>query len=70
MIWHDEERDKFEIAEEVINQVPVQVMITGGKNIRIERVLSTDPRHFLDSACQPGQEVQYSSLTQREKRLS
>jgi|GEM_PF-6749683 len=64
------ERDTFEIAEEMINQIPVQVMITGDKRIRIERVLSTDPLHFLEAANQPGQEVEYASLTLTQKRLT
>lgn len=60
IIWHDSEQAKFEIAERVIDNVPVQVMITGDHQVRIERILSTDPRHFLDLPYQPGQKVEYT----------
>ena len=61
LIWHNAEQERFEVAEEVINGVPVQIMVTGDKQARIERVLSTDPRHFLDASYQPGRQVEYTT---------
>lgn len=68
LIWQEEARDRFEIAEEVINGIPVQIMITGDKRARVERIISTDPRHFLESTCQPGQETVYREQKGREQK--
>jgi len=52
----------MEIAEEIINGIPVQILITGEKTARIERILSTDPEDFLKTTCQPGQAVSYEKM--------
>ncbi|AZV42331.1 YlzJ-like family protein [Peribacillus asahii] len=44
----------FEI---MYNGIPVMVEHDGGTMLRIDRILSTDPAHFLQESVQPGQSI-------------
>jgi hypothetical protein len=56
VLWYEEERDKVQIMEGLVQGIPVQIKVVQGINV-VERVLSTDPAHFLNSACQPGSKI-------------
>ncbi|MGI6145584.1 MAG: ribonuclease [Clostridia bacterium] len=56
VLWYVEERDKIQIMEGLVQGIPVQMKVVQGTNV-VERVLSTDPAHFLNSACQPGSKI-------------
>jgi len=56
VLWYEEERDKVQISEGLVQGIPVQMKVVQGMNV-VERVLSTDPAHFLNSACQPGSKI-------------
>lgn len=47
------------MAEEVVNGLKMQVLISKEGQIRVERILSTDPQDFLDTKLQPGQLLAY-----------
>lgn len=49
---HEELANYFEI---MYNGIPVMVEHDGGTMLRIDRILSTDPAHFLQNGVQPGQ---------------
>lgn len=53
ILWYDE-KENFQLEEDIIDGVPVQVMVMSDKNVRIERILSTNPQDYLKMNCQPG----------------
>lgn len=60
-IWYQEPSEELRLVEGVIQGIPVQLRITNGKNAVVERILSTNPAHFLNNACQPGSEILYNN---------
>jgi len=54
MLWHDAKQADFQLVEEVIAGIPVQIRINPDNSYQVERVLSTDPYDYLQPACQPG----------------
>lgn len=54
ILWYEEGKDNIEFREEVIDGIPLQLKVVNGQFSVIERVLSTDPAHFLHLNCQPG----------------
>jgi len=56
VLWYEEDREKAQFVEGTVQDIPVQMRLYQGTNI-VERVLSTDPLHFLNSACQPGSKI-------------
>lgn len=57
VLWYEEEREEIELIEGLVQGIPVQLKVFQGKNVVVERVLSTDPAHFLHSSCQPGSKI-------------
>lgn len=56
ILWYEEERDQVQIVEGTVQGISVQIKTFQGSNV-VERILSTDPAHFLNSACQPGSKI-------------
>jgi len=54
-IWEEDGKRRLVMAS--VKGCPVLVEALGEGRGRIERVLSTDPQHFIDPALQPGQAV-------------
>jgi hypothetical protein len=58
VLWYEEEREEIQIVEGIVQGIPVQMKVFEGKNVVVvERILSTDPAHFLHSSCQPGTKI-------------
>lgn len=57
ILWYKEEKDKVEYIDGIIGGIPVQLKVTNGAPPVIERVLSTDPAHYLHVGCQPGRTI-------------
>lgn len=53
----DEEDEPVASVKAMVNGTPVLVTPIGEGKGRIERLLSTDPNHFLDPTYQPGNVV-------------
>jgi hypothetical protein len=58
VIWNSVPESKYQLEEYILEGVPVQAMVIEGNRIRIERILSTDPSHYLNPGLQPGQELE------------
>lgn len=56
---HQELTNYFEM---IYNGIPVMVEHDGGKNFRIDRILSTDPVHYLNNQVQPGTVIPIISI--------
>lgn len=52
------ENSSFKLLNQIIDGVPVQVMVTPDGESKIERIFSTNPYDYLKLSCQPGQIVQ------------
>lgn len=52
--YYNYERIRSDFSEIAINGVKVQASRNGADELRIERILSTNPNHFLDPRLQPG----------------
>lgn len=59
VIFQNQDQCDYKIVNQVIDGVPVQIMVTGNGSARIERILSTDPQDYLKGTLQPGQEILY-----------
>ncbi|MGI6589014.1 MAG: YlzJ-like family protein [Peptococcia bacterium] len=58
ILWYEAEKEEVQIIEGTVQGIPVQLKMLRGKNVAIvERILSTDPAHFLNSSCQPGSKI-------------
>lgn len=57
ILWHEEGKNNIEYKEGIIEGIPIQFKVVNGQFPVIERVLSTDPAHFLHLACQPGRVI-------------
>jgi hypothetical protein len=57
ILWYEEGKEEVQLIEGAVEGIPVQLKVMSGHNPVVERVLSTDPAHFLKSACQPGNEI-------------
>lgn len=58
VIW-DENRFQYEMADDIVQGIPVRVIIGSEGQTKIERILSTDPQDYLNPNCQPGQFLEY-----------
>lgn len=56
LIWQGLE-EKYELVEHMVNGIPVQLRLTGTREARVERIISTDPQDYLRASCQPGQSI-------------
>lgn len=56
ILWYEEGKEEVQLIEGFIEGIPVQLKVVSGNTPVVERVLSTDPAHFLKSSCQPGSE--------------
>jgi len=55
VLWYKAGEEEGHIIEGIIQGIPVTLKTWTGKNeVVIERILSTDPQHFLNNSCQPG----------------
>lgn len=59
IIWQDSLQEKFQLVEDTIDGISMQILVTPDNLARIERILSTDPQHYLNSAYQPGNYLDY-----------
>jgi hypothetical protein len=57
VLWYEEEKDNYQISEGAVQGIPVSLKMYDGRTV-VERILSTDPAHYLNQACQPGCEIQ------------
>lgn len=58
ILWYQSSSEDWEIKNGKIEGVLVELKLKHGDNKAvIERVLSTDPAHFLKTVCQPGREI-------------
>ena len=58
ILWYEEVKEEVRIVEGIVQGIPVQLKMLQGKNVAVvERILSTDPIHFLNSSCQPGSKI-------------
>jgi hypothetical protein len=57
IIWNEEEKKAVEYREGLIAGIPVQLKIVDGQSPVIEKIISSDPAHFLNTACQPGRVI-------------
>lgn len=62
IIWQDLLQGEFQLVEDIIDGIQMQILITPDSTARIERILSTDPRHYLNSAYQPGSYLIYQRV--------
>jgi len=53
-IFAEAEPSLSQVFEIIYGGVPVQVHYQGGRSFRVDRILSTDPAHYLNQAVQPG----------------
>ena len=60
-LFDDDDPEEVVPVKAAVNGVPVLVVPTGEGKGRIERLLSTDPDHFLDPLFQPGTVVSLDS---------
>jgi hypothetical protein len=56
VLWY-QQNEEIQLVEGIVQGIPVQLKIADGKNAVVERILSTDPAHFLNNSCQPGSEI-------------
>ncbi|HHY05395.1 MAG TPA: ribonuclease [Clostridia bacterium] len=58
VLWSKIEKEEAQIIEGKVQGIPVELKIWPGNNVAVvERILSTDPAHFLNSSCQPGSKI-------------
>ncbi|UQD51760.1 ribonuclease [Bacillus methanolicus] len=43
----------------IFNGIPLLVELEDDHSFRIIRILSSDPKHYLDSRCKPGEKISY-----------
>jgi len=53
-IYPHQHQDLTSYFEIMYNGIPIMVEHDGGKSLRIDRILSTDPADFLHLSIQPG----------------
>lgn len=63
VIWSEDGSREYKLEEYVLEGVPVQVMVISGTKARLERILSTDPLHYLNPGLQPGLEIEFAPRT-------
>ncbi|HHZ17002.1 MAG TPA: YlzJ-like family protein [Peptococcaceae bacterium] len=57
LLWFSEENNKYQLLEGIVEGIPVQLRVVEGQLPIVERVLSTEPGHFLNRNCQPGRVI-------------
>lgn len=57
ILWHEEGKNTVEYREGVIEGIPVQLKIVDGQSPVIEKIISSDPAHYLNAVCQPGRVI-------------
>lgn len=57
VLFEDEDMPSVTYVRATVSGIPVLVEPMGNGRGRIERVLSTDPEHFLDPTIRPGTTV-------------
>lgn len=59
LIYPQTEMEESNLKYVDVNGVPLAVSQAGNGEYTIERVMSTDPQHFLDGRYSPGQKIRF-----------
>lgn len=60
LIWGQQNNGSVQTIELVWQSVPMEVIRKDEKTVVINRILSTDPQHYLNPSLQPGMEITYT----------
>ncbi|HCS75766.1 MAG TPA: hypothetical protein DIW17_18080 [Clostridiales bacterium] len=65
LIWKNQDAEPVKTIELIWQGVPMEVIKKDEKTVVINRILTTNLKHYLNPSIQPGMEITYT-LTSRE----